>query len=140
MLGEILNADYDIDISDELKALVTDQSYWKGVSAMEALFKTICSCLTYLEGDEATFSAVYACFVAIKFHIKTLNSAVKDALDLTVNDIEQIVTMIHHRFSTIYTEAHALAFATDPLFTPMRTRIAAKFSQEFLQLGKSSIN
>jgi len=25
--GEILNADYDIDISDELKALVTDQSY-----------------------------------------------------------------------------------------------------------------
>ncbi len=140
MLGEILNADYDIDISDELKALVTDQSYWKGVSAMEALFKTICSCLTYLEGDEVTFSAVYACFVAIKFHIKTLNSAVKDALDLTVNDIEQIVTMIHHRFSTIYTEAHALAFATDPLFTPMRTRIAAKFSQEFLQLGKSSIN
>jgi hypothetical protein len=59
--GEILNADYDIDISNELKALVTDQSYWKGVSAMEALFKTICSCLTYLEGDEATFSAVYVC-------------------------------------------------------------------------------
>ena len=91
-------------------------------------------------GDEAIFSAVYACFVAIKFHIKTLNSVVKDALDLTENDIEQILTMIHHRFSTIYTEAHALAFATDPLFTPMRTRIAVKFSQEFLQLGKSSIN
>ncbi len=138
--SEILNANYDIDISDELKALVTDQSYWKGVSAMEALFKTICSCLTYLEGDKATFSAMYACFVAIKFHIKTLNSVVKDALDLTVNDIEQIVTMIHHRFSTIYTEAHALTFATDPLFTPMRIRIAAKFSQEFLQLGKFSIN
>ena len=48
--------------------------------------------------------------------------------------------MIHHRFSTIYTEADALAFATNPLFTPMRTRIASKFSQEFLQLGKSSIN
>ena len=107
---------------------------------MEALFKTICSCLTYLERDEATFSAVYAYFMAIKFHIKTLNSVVKDALDLTENDIEQIVTMIHHRFSTIYIEAHALAFATDPLFTPMCTRIVAKFSQEFLQLGKSSIN
>lgn len=48
-------------------------------------------------GDEAIFFAVYACFVAIKFHIKTLNSVVKDALDLTENDIEQILTMIHHR-------------------------------------------
>ena len=48
--------------------------------------------------------------------------------------------MIHRRFSTIYTEAHALAFPTDPLFTPMRTRIAAKFSEEFLQLENSSIN
>ena len=138
--GEILNADYDIDICDELKDLVTNQSYWKGVVAMVAVLKTICSCSTYLEGDEATFSAVYACFVAIKFHIKTLNSALKEALDLTENDIEQIVTMIHHRFSTIYTEARALAFAPDPLSTPMRTRIVAKFSEEFLQLGKSSIN
>ena len=85
---------------------------------MEAVFKTICSCLTYLEGDEATFCVVYACFVAIKFHIKTLNSVVKNAVDLTEKDIEQIVTMIHRRFSTIYMEAYALAFATDPLFTP----------------------
>ena len=51
-----------------------------------------------------------------------------------------IVTMIHRRVLTIYTEAHALAFATDPLFTPMCTRIVAKFSKEFLQLEKSSIN
>jgi hypothetical protein len=88
LLSEILKADYDIDLCDELKALVTNQSYWKGVSTMEALFKTICSCLTYLEGDEAIFFAVYACFVAIKFHIKTLNSVVEGALDLTENDIE----------------------------------------------------
>ena len=85
---KILNADYDIDICDKLKVLVTYQFYWKGVFAMEAQFKTICSCLTYLEGDEATFCAVYAYFVAIKFHIKTLNFVVNDALDLTENDIK----------------------------------------------------
>lgn len=138
--GKILYADYDIDVSHKLKALVIDQSYWKGMSAMEALFKTICSCLTYLEVDEVTFSAVYVCFVTIKFHVKTLNSTVRNALDLTEHDIEWIVTMIHHRFSTLYTEVHALAFATYPLFIPLRNRITAKFNQEFLQLGKTLIN
>jgi len=33
--GKVFNADLDIDISDELKALVTDPAYWKGVAAME---------------------------------------------------------------------------------------------------------
>ena len=72
--GEILNADLDIDMCDKLKALVTDPAYWKGVAAFEVLFKTIISCLTYLEGDEATFSSVYACFVAIKYHLKSLDN------------------------------------------------------------------
>ncbi len=30
---EIMNADLDIDMSDKLKALVTDPAYWKGVAA-----------------------------------------------------------------------------------------------------------
>jgi hypothetical protein len=52
--GEILNSDLDIDMSENLKKLVTgDPAYWKQVALMEALFKTIASCLTYLEGDEA---------------------------------------------------------------------------------------
>ncbi|RHY29491.1 hypothetical protein DYB32_005437 [Aphanomyces invadans] len=69
--GEILNSDLDIDINADLRMLLTDPAYWRGVAAMESLFKTISCCLTYLEGGEATFSAVYACFLAIKYHIKT---------------------------------------------------------------------
>lgn len=42
---EILNSDLDIDtMCDKLKQLVTDPVYWKGVTAMEALFKTTSSC------------------------------------------------------------------------------------------------
>ncbi|CAK9221855.1 unnamed protein product [Sphagnum troendelagicum] len=138
--GKILNAKLNIDICDELKALVIDPAYWKGVIAMETLFMMINSRLTYLEGDEATFSAVYACFVAIKDHIKTLNCAVMDAFNLGDDDIEQMMTLFHHRFSTIYSEAHGLAFVTNPMFTDMCSKIAAKFGKDFLQVGKGSIN
>ena len=138
--GEIMNADLDIDMCDKLKQLVTDPAYWKGVAAFEVLFRTISSCLTYLEGDEATFSAVYACFIAIKYHVKKLDCTVKESLNLNDADIEQIMILIHHRLATIYTEAHALAFATDPMFTEMRTRIAGEFGEAFLELGKTSIN
>ncbi len=49
---------------------------------------TISSCLTYMEGDEATFFAVYVCFVAIKYHNKTLNRTVMDAFNLGDDDIK----------------------------------------------------
>jgi hypothetical protein len=138
--SEILNSDLDIDICDKLKQLLTDQTYWKGVAAMEALFKTISSCLAYLEGDEATFSSVYACFVAIKYHLKKLNGFVRDAFNLNDNDIERMMTLTEHRFATIYTSAHALAFSTDPMFAGMRKRIGNEFQEQFLQLGKGAIN
>jgi hypothetical protein len=138
--SKILNSDLDINISDQLKRQVTDPMYWKGVAAMEALFKTVSTCLSYLEGNEATFSSVYACFVAIKFHLSTLDASEKDSLNLTDANIDRMMQLTHHRFLTIYTEAHGLAFATDPLFFEMQTSIAGKLSREFLQLGKASIN
>jgi len=138
--GEILNSDLDIDMCDKLKTLVTDPAYWKGVAAFEVLFRTISSCLSYLKGDEATFSSVYACFVAIKYHLKTLDHTVKEGLSLNDDDIERMTLLTHHRLATIYSEAHALAFATDPMFTEMRIRIGAEFGEVFLQLGKTSIN
>ena len=117
-----MNADLDIDMCDKLKQLVTDPAYWKGVAAFEVLFRTTSSCLAYLEGNEATFSAVYACFVAMKLHLKNLNGVVKEGLNLNDDDIERIMIVLtpHHRLATIYTEAHALAFATDPMYTDMR--------------------
>ena len=136
-----MNADLDIDKSDKLKALVTDPAYWKGVAAFEVLFRTVSSCLTFLKGDEDTFSSVYACFVAIKYHLKKLNGSVKESLNLNDNDIEQMTLLTHNLLASIYTEAHALAFATDPMFTEMRrARIAGEFGEAFLQLGKASIN
>ncbi len=140
LLGEILNAELDIDICDRLKALVIDLAYWKGVVTMETFFMTISSYLIYLEGDKATFSIVYACFMAIKYHIKTFNRVVMDAFNLGDNDIEQMMMLLHHRFSTIYSEAHGFAFATDPMFTDMRNKIATKFDENFLQVGKGLIN
>jgi hypothetical protein len=137
---EILNVELDIDICDKLKVLVIDLAYWKGVIAMERLFMTISSCLTYLEGDEATFSTVYACFVVIKYHIKTFNYVVMDAFNLGDDDIEQMMMLLHHRFSTIYLEAHGLAFAIDSMFTDMRNKIVTKFGKDFLQVRKGSIN
>ncbi|CAK9220493.1 unnamed protein product [Sphagnum troendelagicum] len=132
--GKILNAKLNIDICNELKALVIDPTYWKGVAAMETLFMMISSHLTYLEGDETTFSAVYACFVAIKYHIKTFNRAVMDAFNLGDDDIERMMTLLHHHFLTIYSEAHGLTFVTNPMFTDMRSKIAAKFNKDFLQV------
>ncbi len=97
--------------------------------------------MSYLEGDKATFSAVYAaCFVAFKYHLKKLDHAVRESLSLTDDDIERMALLTHHHLAIIYTDAHALAFATDPLFTDMRTRIAAEFGEEFLQMGKTLIN
>jgi hypothetical protein len=98
---------------------------------METLFMTISFYLIYLEGDEATFSAVYACFVVIKYHIKTFNRTIMDAFNLGDDDIEQMMTLLHHRFSTIYLEAHGLAFAADPMFTNMHSKIATKFGKNF---------
>jgi hypothetical protein len=107
---------------------------------METFFMMINSCLTYLEGNEATFFAVYACFVVIKYHIKMLNHAVMDAFNLGDNDIEQMMMLLHHCFSTIYSKAHGLAFATDPMFINMCSKITAKFDENFLQVGKGLIN
>jgi hypothetical protein len=138
--GEILNSDLDINMCEELKQLLTNSSFWKRVASMEALFKTIASCLMYLEGDEATFSSVYASFIAIKYHLRKLDASVWEGLSLNDDDIDRMMTLTHHRFSTIYyTEARALAFATDPLFMGMRTRIADEFGEEFLQLGKGPL-
>jgi hypothetical protein len=51
-----------------------------------------------------------------------------------------MMMLLHHRFSTIYSEAHGLTFVTNPMFTDMRSKIAAKFDENFLQVGKGSIN
>ena len=127
-------------MEDELKALLQDVTYWKAVTAFQIMMKTICSCLTYLEGDEATFSSVYACFLAVKVHIMELSESVKTALGLDGDDIAQMITFLHHRLHTIYSPAHCLAFVTDPLFASMREAVALKYTPEFIEMSKGSVN
>jgi hypothetical protein len=78
--------------------------------------------------------------VAIKYHIKTLNRVVMDTFNLGDDDIEQMMMLLHHRFLTNYSKAHGLAFMTNPMFTDIHNKIAAKFGEDFLQVGKGSIN
>ncbi len=59
---EILSNELDIDLAPKLRDVILDAAFWKGLAALEVLFSTICTCLTYLEGNESTLSSVYACF------------------------------------------------------------------------------
>jgi hypothetical protein len=138
--GEITHAELDIDMPEDLRELLIDPAFWRGVSAMERFFKPICCCLTYLEGDGATFSSVYACFLAMLFHVKTLSTSVMGPFDLDESSSSKLERLIIARFATIYSPAHALAFATDPFFDEMRANMARKFGDDFLTLERGSLN
>ncbi len=79
---EILSNDLNIDLAPKLRDVILDAAFWKGLVALEVLFSMICACLTYLEGDESTLSSVYACFLAIAHHLRTLPPNVSTALQI----------------------------------------------------------
>jgi hypothetical protein len=134
---EIVVTELDTDLDEETKALIMDQAFWKGVAAVEALLTPICSVLAYLEGDYATFSSVYPCFLAVAHHIRTLSSDVKTALRLDDVDLTAMHECIGHRLRTIYSPAHALTFRTDPLFYGMCKSLTDIYGEGFVQLGQS---
>jgi hypothetical protein len=84
LLIEIMSNDLDVNLPNDLKDLILTATFWKGVAAVEVLFSAICSCLSYLEGDKSTFSSVYACFLAIAHHFRTLPLDVRATLDDSV--------------------------------------------------------
>lgn len=94
----------------------------------------------YSEGDDATFSAVYTCSVAIEYQIKNLDRYVMDELQISDDKITDMTTLIQHLFSKIYSGAHVLALATDQLLSMMQSSILYKFGKEIVQLGNDSIN
>ncbi len=87
---EILSNELDIDLALELCDVILDVAFWKGLAALEVLFSTICACLTYLEGDESTLSSVYACFLAIAHHLRTLSPNVSTALQIAAVDFNKM--------------------------------------------------
>jgi hypothetical protein len=110
--SKILNSDLYIDVCDQLKHQVTDPTYWKGLAAMKGHFKTISLCLTYLEGDKATFSAVYVCFAAIKFHLCSLNASVKERLNFTDGDIDHVFVHLSSLLSSDEDDSVVAVFLT----------------------------
>jgi hypothetical protein len=136
---EIMSNDLDVDLPKDLRDLILTAAFWKGVAAVEVLFSAICSCLSYLEGDELTFLNVYACFVAVAHHFRTVSSDVKAALDFSNADVNKMHTLVCHRLKTIFSLTHALVFCTDPLFDDLRNNLAKLHRDDFLNLGDLTI-
>ncbi|CAK9868208.1 unnamed protein product [Sphagnum jensenii] len=136
---EIMSNDLNIYLLNDLKNLILTAAFWKGVAAVEVLFSAICSCLSYLEGDESTFSSVYTCFLAVAHHFRTLSPDVRAALDLSNADVDKMHTLVCHCFKTIFSPTHALAFRTDLLFDDLRDNLAKLHGDAFLNLGDLTI-
>jgi hypothetical protein len=136
---EILSNELDIDLAPELRDVILDATFWKGLAALEVLFSTICACFTYLEGDESTLLSVYVCFLAIVHHLRTLPPNVLTALQIAAADFDKMQSLVVNRLRTIYSPAHALSFRTDRLFNQMRTNLTIMYGEDFLKLGGTSI-
>ncbi len=136
---EIMSNDLDVDLPNDLRDLILTAAFWKGVTAVEVLFSAFCSCLLYLEGDESTFLSVYACFLAVAHHFRTLPPDVRATLDLGSADVDKMHTLVCHRLKMIFSAAHALAFRTDPLFDDLRDNLAKLHRDAFLNLGDLNI-
>jgi hypothetical protein len=138
-----MNPDLHLKFPVALKTTLQDNAFWKGVKSLDALFTPIVSCLTFLEGDEATFSSVYACYLAILYHIRTLQDTTKDGFgpDARLNHsaIELMEKRLLSRFNTQYSPAHALAFRTDPFYDRMRERLTEILGDDAVCLGQGSI-
>jgi hypothetical protein len=140
--GEIAAKDLTIAIPNGLMNLLLDGAFWKGVAALEMVFKPIVSCLTSLEGDEATFSSVYACCLAILFHIHSLKDSVKYGFlgnCLNGATIENMKNHLRHRFNTMYSPAHALAFRTDSFCDAMREQSTETLGGDAVGFGQGTI-
>ncbi|CAM6009373.1 unnamed protein product [Sphagnum balticum] len=136
---EIMSNDLDVDLPNNLRDLILTTTFWKGVAAVEVIFNVICSCLAYLEGDESTFSSVYAYFLAVAHHFRTLPPDVRAILDLSSADVDKMHTLVCHRLKTIFSPAHTLAFRTDPLFDDLRNNLAKLHRDAFLNLGDLTV-
>jgi hypothetical protein len=107
---EILSNELNIDLAPKLRDVILDATFWKGLVVLEVLFSTICACLTYLEGDESTLLSVYACFLAIVHHLRTLPPNVSITLQIATTDFDKMQSLVVNCLWTIYSPAHALSF------------------------------
>jgi hypothetical protein len=62
----------DVMMEDDLKEVILDQLHWKQTASKENLLRPLSLAIAYVEGGEATFSSVHACFLAVAHHVQTI--------------------------------------------------------------------
>ena len=117
---QILNDDVDIEISNELKTLISKPVYWKGVAVMESFDGDQLLFDVLGERRDDNFSRFFLCVLrGDQVPHKTLNRTLLDAFLLNNNSIDHKIAPNNQRFATIFSEAHGLTFVNDPLFSKM---------------------
>ncbi|ETV89903.1 hypothetical protein H310_15253 [Aphanomyces invadans] len=61
----------DVAMEPELRSAILDVSFWKSTFALEKLLKLLCMTIGHLEGDETTFSALFASFLVTAHHFSS---------------------------------------------------------------------
>ncbi|OQR85728.1 hypothetical protein ACHHYP_11481 [Achlya hypogyna] len=108
------------------------------IEAVDKLLAPVCAALTFLGGEEATHSSVYACFLAVAVAVKELPDNLTASLGNHNRDV--LVAAVKDRFHSIYSPSHALAFVTDPLFIDMGQHLVIQYGTDFVQLSQASLN
>ncbi|KAG9398622.1 hypothetical protein AC1031_014403 [Aphanomyces cochlioides] len=125
---------HGVQLELNVALLLLDTSFWGKVNDMNKLLHSICSCLGYLESDQAPLSSVYACMLFLKCALKSLVGGTN--LDL---NYEQLIGALHKRFDSIYSPCHSLLFVTDPLFFHYRQTLKSKHGVELVGFKKGSL-
>ncbi|OQR85487.1 hypothetical protein ACHHYP_11771 [Achlya hypogyna] len=112
-----------------LEATLLDATLWGQFALVDALLAPVCAALTFLSGDEATHSSVYACFLAVAVAVKELTVEALEGMGIQNHDV--LLAAVIARFASIYSSSMALAFVTDPLFCGMRQRLTTKYGTAF---------
>ncbi|RHY18215.1 hypothetical protein DYB32_010540 [Aphanomyces invadans] len=120
----------------ELRSAFLDVSFWKSTIAHEKFLKPLCMTIGHLEGDEATFSAVFASFLVTAHYFSSIDDNVAALCGVTSADLLELA---HSRFASIYMPAHALAFVTDPFYNALRLNMTRIHGGAFLNLGQGSL-
>jgi hypothetical protein len=122
----------EMPLSENLSILLDNDDMWLNTVRVVALLKPICAALTYLEGDQATFSSVWASFLYLAYQVFLLSENFESIMGVSK---ETLLKRVLFRMKSIYSPAHVLAFVTDPFYFGMRGRLQEECGIEFVELG-----
>ncbi|OQR88965.1 hypothetical protein THRCLA_09996, partial [Thraustotheca clavata] len=137
------NESLHMNLNPTLASILYDSVLWKSVIALIDVLKPISEAIRYLEGSEATFSSAYAIYLHLKIHFLDIPNGLYSSIgvDLSQQDCKRdIVNILSHHVSSIYTPVHALAFRCDPFYDGLRNYISSKYDANFLNLNEEFLS